>query len=69
MLRLAFGSCNKQYKSQEYWDDIVNNVNPNMFLWMGDVVYAVNNSIDGNDHYYYFIIIIIIIVRIKTFIF
>ncbi|XP_055388503.1 uncharacterized protein LOC129617141 [Condylostylus longicornis] len=36
---LAFGSCAKQYKSQEFWDTILN-VSPRGWLWLGDAIYA-----------------------------
>ena len=46
-LKVAFGSCNKQSKDQQYWDTISNNINPYIFLWMGDTVYSINNTIEG----------------------
>ena len=52
MLKLAFGSCNKQSKDQQYWDTISSSINsrinPSIFLWMGDTVYSVNNTIEGS---------------------
>jgi len=48
MLKLAFGSCNKQAKDQQYWDTISSSINPSIFLWMGDTVYSVNNTIEGS---------------------
>lgn len=36
---IAFGSCNKQYKNNIFWDDILN-LNPNVFIWGGDNIYA-----------------------------
>lgn len=35
----AFGSCNKQFKPQPLWKDILN-LRPDLWLWMGDIVYA-----------------------------
>eukprot|EP01040_Poterioochromonas_malhamensis_P002711 gene2711-2888_t len=36
---IAFGSCNRQDKSQDYWEKIIS-LKPEWFLWIGDVVYA-----------------------------
>jgi alkaline phosphatase D len=36
---IAFGSCNKLDKPQNMWDAIVAN-NPNLWIWLGDIVYA-----------------------------
>jgi len=36
---IAFGSCNKQDKSQKFWEDI-NQINPDLWVWLGDNVYA-----------------------------
>ena len=38
-LRLAFGSCNKQFEDQSFWKTIQDR-RPDSFLWLGDVVYA-----------------------------
>lgn len=36
---IAFGSCNKLDKPQNMWD-AVNVNNPNLWIWLGDIVYA-----------------------------
>lgn len=36
---IAFGSCNKMRFSQSLFDDIAAN-SPNLFIWLGDIVYA-----------------------------
>ncbi len=37
--RFAMGSCNKQYKPQPLWP-VIEKTNPELFLWLGDVIYA-----------------------------
>ena len=37
--KIAFGSCNKEDKSQPLWQEISKN-QPDLFIWSGDVVYA-----------------------------
>jgi alkaline phosphatase D len=36
---IAFGSCNKVEKPQDYWYSVVLN-NPNLWIWLGDIIYA-----------------------------
>lgn len=36
---IAFGSCNKLDKPQNMWSDVAAN-NPNLWVWLGDIVYA-----------------------------
>ncbi|WP_130287094.1 alkaline phosphatase D family protein [Aquimarina brevivitae] len=36
---IAFGSCNKQYKPQPLWEDIMKQ-DPDLFIWTGDNIYA-----------------------------
>ena len=36
---IAFGSCNKLDKPQTMWD-AVNANNPNLWIWLGDIIYA-----------------------------
>ena len=36
---IAFGSCNKLDKPQNMWDAVVAN-NPNLWIWLGDIIYA-----------------------------
>lgn len=44
-LTIAFGSCNKQYLKNELWDDIVA-LNPDAWIWGGDIVYTDSEDID-----------------------
>lgn len=39
VLRIAFGSCNSQYKNQEYWQKIME-YDPKLWIWLGDNIYA-----------------------------
>jgi alkaline phosphatase D len=43
--RIAFGSCNRTHLPQPLWPHILNK-QPDLFLWLGDVVYADTNSVD-----------------------
>ncbi|WP_459212873.1 alkaline phosphatase D family protein [Aquimarina rhabdastrellae] len=36
---IAFGSCNKQYRPQPFWKEIIA-LNPDVFIWGGDNIYA-----------------------------
>lgn len=36
---IAFGSCNKQYKPQTIWTQILKN-KPDLWIWLGDNIYA-----------------------------
>ncbi len=36
---LAFGSCNKHYKKQPLWQDLISQ-SPDLFIWGGDSIYA-----------------------------
>lgn len=36
---IAFGSCNRQNLSQDYWQDIVK-TQPDLWIWLGDNIYA-----------------------------
>lgn len=38
-LTIAFGSCNKQFKENKLWDDVLKN-NPKIWIWGGDVIYS-----------------------------
>lgn len=40
---IAFGSCNKLDKPQNIWGDVAAN-NPNLWIWLGDIVYADTNN-------------------------
>ena len=37
--RIAFGSCNKQFSTQDLWKDLIQQ-SPDLFIWGGDNVYA-----------------------------
>ncbi len=39
VFRIAFGSCNYQHNSQNFWNKI-NNFNPQLWIFLGDNVYA-----------------------------
>jgi alkaline phosphatase D len=51
LTRIAFGSCSSQEMAQPYWDTIVTTYDPNVFLLMGDNVYAdcSSSTIEGNN--------------------
>ena len=36
---ISFGSCNKQYTSNDLWPEIAKN-NPSVWIWGGDNVYS-----------------------------
>lgn len=42
---LAFGSCNKPNRTNLLWDDIAR-LNPDVWLWGGDIIYADTESMD-----------------------
>lgn len=48
---IVFGSCNHQKFPQEYWLDILKE-KPETFLWIGDAVYAKNNTLAGLQYAY-----------------
>src|SRR3954471_9651890 len=37
--RIAFGSCNREYKPQPLWKPIRDN-RPDLWIWLGDIVYG-----------------------------
>lgn len=37
--RIAFGSCNREYKPQPLWNAIRQN-HPDLWIWLGDIVYG-----------------------------
>jgi len=39
MKTICFGSCNKQWEDQSYWQNI-RNENPDLWIWMGDIIYS-----------------------------
>ncbi len=40
---IAFGSCNKQWKENTLWDEILKN-NPDLWIWGGDIIYSDTND-------------------------
>lgn len=42
---VSFGSCNKQYLPNPFWDDILAE-EPDVWIWGGDIVYADTDEID-----------------------
>ena len=42
---IAFGSCNKQWKQNELWDEILKS-NPNVWVWGGDIIYSDTNDME-----------------------
>ena len=60
VLKIAFGSCNRQDLSQKYWLTIAKE-NPDIWIWLGDSIYAdyfteslrrsAYNSIKNNKYY------------------
>lgn len=36
---IAFGSCNKQHKTNYLWQEVLKN-NPNLWIWGGDIIYS-----------------------------
>lgn len=42
---IAFGSCNKPYKPNVFWDDITE-LKPDVWIWGGDIVYADTNNME-----------------------
>lgn len=43
--RLLFASCNRQTRNQSHWSAL-KVLRPDAFLWVGDAVYAKDNSLD-----------------------
>ena len=48
---IAFGSCNHQDKKQILWNDIINE-NPDLWIWLGDNIYADTNDMELMKKYY-----------------
>lgn len=38
-LKMAFGSCNRQNKTQDYWEQVAS-LKPHRWIWLGDNIYA-----------------------------
>lgn len=48
VLTVAFGSCNRQDKPQDYWS-VIGSHKPDVWLWLGDNIYADRMGIDRFD--------------------
>ena len=48
---IAFGSCNKTTLNNPYWDDILA-IEPDVFIWGGDVVYADTRDMQKMERFY-----------------
>ncbi|MFK5878007.1 MAG: alkaline phosphatase D family protein [Flavobacteriaceae bacterium] len=42
---IAFGSCNKQWKENEMWQEILKS-NPDVWVWGGDIIYSDTNDME-----------------------
>ncbi|MEL0271672.1 MAG: alkaline phosphatase D family protein, partial [Flavobacteriaceae bacterium] len=49
--RIAFGSCNNAYASNELWDDIFL-AQPEAWIWGGDIVYADSDDFETIEKHY-----------------
>lgn len=38
-MKIAFGSCNRQWRSQAHWDLIASH-KPDLWIWLGDMIYS-----------------------------
>ena len=47
MKSVSFGSCNKQRYNQSFWPRIIDETNPDLWLWIGDAFYTKTTKIDG----------------------
>lgn len=50
--RIAFGSCNRDYKPQPLWKPI-RECKPDLWIWLGDIVYGRANDLHGLAGKYY----------------
>ncbi|MHB0755293.1 alkaline phosphatase D family protein [Polaribacter sp. M15] len=48
---IAFGSCNKQYKTNILWKEVIKN-KPNLWIWGGDNIYADTYDMDELKQHY-----------------
>ena len=51
--KLAFGSCNKNDKTNHLWDEI-SKFDPQLWMWLGDIVYADNIWRSGRIYIYFY---------------
>jgi alkaline phosphatase D len=50
--RIAFGSCNNAYAPNELWDDVLL-VQPEAWIWGGDIVYADSDDFETIEKHYH----------------
>jgi alkaline phosphatase D len=50
--RIAFGSCNNAYAPNELWDDVLS-VQPEAWIWGGDIVYADSDDFETIEKHYH----------------
>jgi len=48
---IAFGSCSHQEDKEQMWNDVVQR-NPNLWIWIGDNIYADTHNIDSMRMFY-----------------
>jgi alkaline phosphatase D len=48
---IVFGSCSNQAMDQTYWN-IIASKNPDLFIWMGDVIYSDTEDMDEHKKQY-----------------
>lgn len=49
--KIAIGSCNRQNAPQSHWP-IIGQDNPDLWIWLGDNIYADHTSISGRENEY-----------------
>ena len=49
--RIAFGSCNREYKPQPLWSAI-RECKPDLWIWLGDIVYGKANNLPDLERRY-----------------
>ena len=47
MKSVSFGSCNKQRYNQSFWQRIIDETSPELWLWIGDAFYTKTTKVDG----------------------
>ena len=49
--KIAFGSCNLQWSRQRIWNSVIEN-QPQLWIWLGDNIYADTENMDEMDRLY-----------------
>lgn len=49
---IFFGSCSNQALDQSYWN-VIASKNPDLFIWMGDVIYSDTEDMEEHENQYY----------------